>query len=108
MGIDDLILFPTLLTLIVSLFTNIIVEKVKPYLRRKKLEAPVIILNTISYYMFGLFIVVLSATVGPYVIDHLTSYTITDSYTMTASDATDYTLQALIAIVIGSYIAKMK
>jgi hypothetical protein len=71
-------------------------------------ELPLFFLDILPYFISALFIVVLAALVGPYVIEHLTNYTIETPYKMTASDATYYTLQALIAIVIGKYITQSK
>jgi type IV secretory pathway TrbL component len=79
------------------------IELLKHYLRKKQIYLPIVFLNVVLYYIFGLFIVILSARIGPYIIEHFTSYKIDKPYSMTASDATYYTLQALIAIALGSF-----
>jgi hypothetical protein len=106
---DIAILMITILSLLLVAIAYILIKHhVRKYARTKQNYLPLIFLNTLEYYIVALFIVVLSAKIGPYTIEHLTSYKITAPNEMTASEATYYTLQALIAVVIGSYIAKIK
>jgi len=74
-------------------------------IRHKGIQIPMIYIDMINYYVAAVFIVVLSTSIGPYIIEHLTNMTITQPDSMSASDATYYTLQALIAIVIGKFLA---
>lgn len=78
------------------------------YLKKRHMYGIINISRMFLYYIFALFIVVLSATIGPYTIEHFSSYTINCSNEMTASEATYYTLQAFIAVVIGSLFSNSK
>jgi hypothetical protein len=77
------------------------------YLKKHQMYGIINISRMFLYYIFALFIVALSATIGPYTIEHF-GYTINCSYEMTASEATYYTLQAFIAVVIGSLFSNSK
>ncbi|HEY5123997.1 MAG TPA: hypothetical protein VIK14_09705 [Ignavibacteria bacterium] len=110
---DYNLIFKLILVVIIAvgLFSGFIILKYKLIKKRNEvpiLELPIFILEILPDFIYALFIVVLAASVGPYVIEHLTNYTINTPYKMTASEATYYTLQALIAIVIGKYISKSK
>jgi hypothetical protein len=100
--------FKVLLFGFIALFVYSSIDTVKLYLWKKKIRLPWLFIEMISYYLFALFMVILAAAVGPYVIEHFTNYIIDTPYKMTASDATYYTLQALIAIVIGKYVAEKR
>jgi hypothetical protein len=51
-------------------------------------------------YVFAIFLVFLSALLAPYIF-RIARYEVTYPHKITASEATGYTLQALIAVVVG-------
>jgi hypothetical protein len=109
------ILFELLAKILIVLIFFIIIfilifllDIVTSYLASRKILFAIKYLNIVQYFLFGLFVLVLSVSFGPYVIEHFTRYTISNSYTMTPSEATSYTLQALVTTLIGSYIINLK
>jgi len=96
-----------LLFFVFIIFVNLATVRIKHWLsmntiHKKGIRIPMIYIDMINYYVVAVFIVVLSASIGPWIIGHLTNMEITFPDEITASDATYYTLQALIAIVIGA------
>jgi hypothetical protein len=53
-------------------------------------------------------IVVMAATLGPFIFQYCTNYIVETPYKITASEITNYTLEALLVILIGFIFANRK
>jgi hypothetical protein len=71
-------------------------------------QIPLVLALIAVCYILAYFLVFLSAIVGPYLFEHFANYTVETPYKISASDATSYTLQALLAILIGVLLTDSK
>jgi hypothetical protein len=109
MTITDFILSlqPAIKLLSISIFFLIIII-VLNFFKKKNPQSKNWAINSeiATRYLLSVFIVSFSAWAGPAIFKYILNYTIDSAATISASDATNYTLTAFLAIVIASLLNK--
>lgn len=77
----------------------------KPNAKKEMVELLILLFMS---YILAIVIVLIAATLGPFIFNQFSLYTVETPYKLSASDATSYMLQALLVIVIGMALSKHK